>query len=153
VSHDDYEFGPHHPIHVGRHYIGGWSYGRKRKGTGTPVSAHGKPMWVACGIIGVILAADILGDTLGNLAEVAVITLGGIAATAAIAARARFRRPAAALAPVSRQAIAGDRLALEQQLRETQAALAAVVTAAHQAEPARRVPTSAGPGQESAYVR
>jgi hypothetical protein len=135
MSHDDYEFGPHHPIHVGRHYIGGWSYGRKRKGSGSPPPKFGRPMQVACALIAIMVAADLVSGTWLNSAEIVSIVLGAIAiaVTARVLPRVR-RSPSTAVLPasVAQQAITGDpgRLVLEQQLRETQAVLAEVLTAA-----------------------
>ena len=140
MSHDDYEFGPHHPIHVGRHYIGGWSYGRKRKGSGSPPPKFGRPMQVACALIAIMLAADLLSGTWLNSAEIVSIALGAIAIAVGARVLQRPRSTSTAMLPVSaaRQAITGDpsRAALENQLRETQAVLADVLTAArlHQEE-------------------
>lgn len=135
MSHDDYEFGPHHSIHAGGHYIGGWAWGRKRKSAGPRGRVHGKPMAIAGAIIGVMLAADLLSGTWLNSAEIVSIALGAIAIAVAARALPRMRRsPSTAVLPVSvaQQAITGDtgRQALENQLRETQAVLAEVLTAA-----------------------
>jgi hypothetical protein len=140
VSHDDYEFGPHHSFHVNGHYLGGWSYGRKRKSARRPAPKFGRPMQAACAIIAIMVAADLLSGTWLNSAEIVSIALGAVVLIigARVLQRPRSTSVAMLPAPAARQAITGDpaRAALENQLRETQAVLAEVLTAArlHQEE-------------------
>ena len=88
MKRDEYVFGPEHAWYTARgHKIGSVSFGRKIKRPPAPQQGapgasplHHRALRVAGLVIAVMLAADILGDTFGNGAEIAWVALGGLAA-------------------------------------------------------------------------
>jgi hypothetical protein len=128
--------------------LAGMQIGRKirrppapQQGPPGPRSLHHRALRVAGLVIAVMIAADILGDTFGNGAEIAWVALGGLAVAvvaiaAAVTARRRRSAPPALYAAQARQAIGADpvQLALEHELQATRATLAQVLTAARERE-------------------
>ena len=145
----DYAWGPEHAWYSARGTkLGAVQFGRKIKSGGQKMtgSRHGAPMAIACFIIVVMLAADLLGQEFKNGAEIAWVALFAVIAVA-VSVMAAMRRTAKAPASTSteldvaseRRAISGDpaRNALENRLAQTESLLAEVLLRAreHDREP------------------